>query len=199
MRTVVASDYSAARRDLARACGADLVVDPAVESPWTTFEDSTYLTRASGLFDLAVDSMTRLRAVPLLPWQRVLETAQRLGAGPRGPVVFECVGVPGVIEHVVSSAPLLTRVVVVGVCMEPDTFRPTMAINKEVELRFAFGYDPAEFHRALQLTASGRLDPTRLVTGTVGLDGVAAAFDALADPGTHAKVMVDPTSAATAP
>ena len=91
------------------------------------------------------------------------------------------------------------RVVVVGVCMEPDTFRPTMAINKEVELRFAFGYDPAEFHRALQLTASGRLDPRHLVTGTVGLGGVAAAFDALADPGTHAKVMVDPAGAATAP
>ncbi|EFQ82940.1 GroES-like protein [Aeromicrobium marinum DSM 15272] len=195
VRTVIASDYSPGRRELARRCGADVVVDPAAESPWSTFDDSRkYLTEASSLFELAVDSMTKLRAVPLLPWNRVLETAQKLGAGPRGPVVFECVGMPGVIEHIVSAAPLLTRVVVVGVCMEPDTFRPAMAINKEVELRFAFGYDPAEFHRALLLIAEGKVDPSPLVTDTVGLDGVADAFDRLADPERHAKILVDPSA-----
>ena len=193
VRTVIASDYSAGRRDLALRCGADVVVDPAAESPWTSFEHSRqYLTEASDLFALAVDSMHKLRAVPLLPWHRVLETAQKLGAGPRGPVVFECVGMPGVIEHIVSSAPLLSRIVVVGVCMEPDTFRPVMAINKEVELRFAFGYDPAEFHRALMLTADGKVDPTPLLTGTVGLDGVAGAFEQLGDPELHAKIMISP-------
>ena len=31
-----------------------------------------------------------------------------------------------------------------------------------------------------------------LITGTVGLDGVAAAFTALADPETHAKILIDP-------
>lgn len=193
VRMVIASDYSAGRRDLARRCGADVIVDPAAESPWSSFEHSkAYLTEASDLFGLAVDSMKKLRAIPLLPWHRVLETAQKLGAGPRGPVVFECVGMPGVIEHIVSSAPLLSRIVVVGVCMEPDTFRPVMAINKEVELRFAFGYDPAEFHRSLQLTSDGTVDPTPLLTGTVGLDGVADAFDQLGDPELHAKITIDP-------
>ena len=43
-------------------------------------------------------------------------------------------GVPGIIEQVVTAAPLQSRIVVVGVCMEPDTFRPSMAINKEVEV-----------------------------------------------------------------
>lgn len=193
VRMVIASDYSAGRRDLARRCGADVIVDPAAESPWSSFEHSkAYLTEASDLFGLAVDSMKKLRAIPLLPWHRVLETAQKLGAGPRGPVVFECVGLPGVIEHIVSNAPLLSRIVVVGVCMEPDTFRPVMAINKEVELRFAFGYDPAEFHRSLQLTSDGTVDPTPLLTGTVGLDGVADAFEQLGDPELHAKITIDP-------
>ena len=193
VRMVLASDYSAGRRDLARRCGADVIVDPAAESPWSSFEHSkAYLTEASDLFGLAVDSMKKLRAIPLLPWHRVLETAQKLGAGPRGPVVFECVGLPGVIEHIVSNAPLLSRIVVVGVCMEPDTFRPVMAINKEVELRFAFGYDPAEFHRSLQLTSDGTVDPTPLLTGTVGLDGVADAFEQLGDPELHAKITIDP-------
>ena len=34
MRTVVASDYSPGRRALAQRCGADVVVDPAEESPY---------------------------------------------------------------------------------------------------------------------------------------------------------------------
>jgi threonine dehydrogenase-like Zn-dependent dehydrogenase len=33
VRTVVASDYSAGRRALATACGAEVVIDPAVSSP----------------------------------------------------------------------------------------------------------------------------------------------------------------------
>src|SRR5664279_5518245 len=141
--------------------------------------------------------MKKLRKLPLVPWHRVMETAQKLGASPRGPVVFECVGMPGIIEQIVTAAPLLSRIVVVGVCMEPDTFRPSMAINKEVELRFAFGYDPAEFYRSLAMIAAGEVDPTPLITGTVGLDGVASAFEQLADPEQHAKILIDPSSTAT--
>jgi hypothetical protein len=37
-----------------------------------------------------------------------------------------------------------------------------------------------------------------LITGTVGLDGVATAFDALGDPETHAKILIDPARAAVA-
>ena len=95
--------------------------------------------------------MDKVTAVPLLPWAQLMRGAEKVGATPRGPVVFECVGVPGTIEHVVSSAPLLSRVVVVGVCMETDSFRPSMAINKEIELRFAFAYDPSEVEHKLDV------------------------------------------------
>lgn len=194
VKQVIASDYSAARRDLARRVGADVVVDPADESPWTSFEQSKkYLTEAPAVFELAFGTMDKLRAVPYLPWNRVMELAQKAGAAPKGPVVFECVGVAGVLEHIVSSAPLKARVVVVGVCMEPDTFRPVMAINKEVDLRFVFAYDPAEFFRTLGMIASGRIDPGPLITGTVGLDGVAGAFDDLGDAEQHAKILIDPS------
>jgi threonine dehydrogenase-like Zn-dependent dehydrogenase len=114
-------------------------------------------------------------------------------------VVFECVGVPGVIEEIISSAPIYSRVVVVGVCMEPDRFRPAMAINKEIDLRFVLGYTPLEFRDALHLLADGKVDGAPMITGTVGLDGVAAAFDALADPEVHAKILVDPKSDARTP
>ena len=103
------------------------------------------------------------------------------------------------IESVVSQAPLAARVVVVGVCMGGDCFRPSMAINKELDLRFVLCYTPLEFRDALHALADGKVDGSALVTGTVGLDGVAAAYDALGDPERHAKILVDPASAVTTP
>lgn len=194
VRHVIASDFSPGRRALAEKMGADVVVDPAQESPWASFAESKrYLTEAIALAELGLDAMDKLRAVPLLPWAHLMRAADKVGATPRGPVVFECVGVPGMIEHVVANAPLLTRVVVVGVCMGQDSFRPSMAINKEIDLRFVFAYDPSEFHQTLQWIASGKVDVRPLVTGTVGLDGVAGAFADLADPERHAKILVDPS------
>ncbi|MBM0126216.1 zinc-binding dehydrogenase [Pimelobacter simplex] len=194
VRHVIASDFSAGRRALAERMGADVVVNPADESPWASFAESKrYLTEAIALADLGIDAMDRLRAVPLLPWAHVLRAAEKAGATPRGPVVFECVGIPGMIEHVIANAPLLSRVVVVGVCMGEDSFRPSMAINKEIDLRFAFAYDPGEFHQTLQWIASGKVDVRPLVTGVVGLDGVAGAFEDLGDPERHAKILVDPS------
>ena len=199
VRHVVASDFSPGRRALAERCGADVVVDPGTESPWTSFEDSRYITDAKDLFDLALDTMGKLRRVPGLPWARVLRAAEVAGATPSGPVVFECVGVPGIIDQIVNAAPLASRVVVVGVCMEPDTIQPAMAINKEIDLRFVFAYQPHEFHETLQLIAHGKVDPTLLVTGTVGLAGVATAFEVLGDPERHAKILIDPASEVTTP
>ena len=47
-------------------------------------------------------------------------------------VIFECVGVPGVIEQIMMHAPRGARIVVVGVCMEQDHFEPFFGINKEL-------------------------------------------------------------------
>jgi threonine dehydrogenase-like Zn-dependent dehydrogenase len=87
-------------------------------------------------------------------------------------------------------------VVVVGVCMEPDVFRPAMAITKEIDLRFVIGYTPLEFRDTLHMLAEGKVDAGPILTGAVGLDGVEAAFAALGDPEAHAKILIDPSSAA---
>jgi threonine dehydrogenase-like Zn-dependent dehydrogenase len=47
------------------------------------------------------------------------------------------------------------------------------------------------------MLADGKINPTPLITGTVGLDGVKTAFAALANPEHHAKILVDPSSATT--
>jgi threonine dehydrogenase-like Zn-dependent dehydrogenase len=194
VRHVVASDFSAVRRDLAVQCGADDVVDPAATSPWAGFADSRkYYTRAPQVLDLAFSSMEQLRKVPLLPWAKVMRAAEKAGATPSGPVVFECVGVPGMIEHVIDSAPLYSRVVVVGVCMEPDTISPAMGVNKELSLQFVFAYDPSEYHQTLHLMADGKVDASLLHTDTIGLADVPAMFDELGSAEGQAKVLIDPS------
>ena len=199
VRTVIASDFSPGRRRLAEACGADAVIDPAIESPYASAQDHGHFTTVPAALDTALGAMERLQRLPL-PWHRVWRAAEAFGATtPKAPVVFECVGVPGVIDQIIASAPLFSRVVVVGVCMGADRIRPAMAINKEIDLRFVIGYTPIEFRDTLHMLAEGKVDPSPLVTGSVGLDGVEAAFTALADPDTHAKILVDPTSSAVAP
>ena len=44
----------------------------------------------------------------------------------------------------------------------------------------------------LRLIAEGEVDAASLVTATVGIDGVAAAFNDLANPERHTKIIVEP-------
>lgn len=198
VRTVVAADFSPGRRALASACGADVVVDPARDSPYTAVQRRGQLADIPAALELAVGTRERLGRLPF-GWWHAWRLGEALGASPKFPVVFECVGVPGVIESVLAGAPLFSRVVVVGVCVGPDQITPAMAINKELELRFVLGYTPLEFRDTLQMLAEGEVDPRPLITGTVGLGGVEAAFTALGDPEAHAKILIDPSSAATEP
>jgi len=198
VRTVVASDFSPGRRALAAACGADVVVDPTQDSPYTAAGDRGHLGDLPAALELAVGTREKLGRLPVR-WWHVWRAAEKLGAGPKHPVIFECVGVPGMIESIVDSAPLFSRVVVVGVCVGPDRFQPAMAINKEIDLRFVVAYTPLEFRDTLHMLAEGEVDPRPLITGEVGLEGVEAAFSALGDPERHAKILIDPRSPATEP
>ncbi len=198
VHTVVASDLSAGRRSLATACGADVVVDPREASPYAGEHARAHLTSVPAKVSLGLDTMDKLTRLPV-PWHHVWRAAEALGAKPKRPVVFECVGVPGIIENIITEAPLLSRIVVVGVCMSPDTIRPAMAINKEIDLRFVVGYSPLEFRDTLHMLAEGKVKADPIFTGTVGLGGVESAFDALADAGTHAKILIDPQSRQTIP
>ena len=198
VRSVIASDLSAGRRELARACGADVVVDPADGSPYRAAGDRGHLETMPAGLELTVGTVEKLQRLPL-PWHNAWRAIEALGIKPKAPVIFECVGVPGMIEQIVSAAPLLSRVVVVGVCMGADRFRPSMAINKEIDLRFVLAYSPLEYRDTLHMIADGKVDPRPLLTGKVGLAGVGAAFDALGDPEVHAKILIDPLSTATMP
>jgi threonine dehydrogenase-like Zn-dependent dehydrogenase len=166
---VIAADFSPRRRAAAERLGADIVIDPAKESPHDRWE---------GLG---------------VPKSRAAQGMMRMmGQTFAQPVVFECVGSPGVLQALIEAAPAGAQIVVAGVCMETDRIEPSIAITKEIELTFVLGYTPEEFAETLHQIAEGVIDVSHLVTGTVGLDGVADAFRALGDPEAHVKILVQP-------
>ncbi len=107
-------------------------------------------------------------------------------------VIFECVGVPGMIDRLMKEAPRAARIIVAGVCMEDDRFRPMLGIHKELSLQFVLGYAPHEFAGTLDAIAEGRIDVSQLITGRVSLGEVPQAFETLRSPGDHAKILVEP-------
>jgi threonine dehydrogenase-like Zn-dependent dehydrogenase len=112
--------------------------------------------------------------------------------GRRSPVVFDAIGVPGTLGEVIRAAPAMGRVCVVGSCMQPDTVRPLQAQAKQLTIIFSFAYEPFEFADTLRAIAEGEIDVTPMMTGSCGIDGVAAAFDALGRPDEHVKILVEP-------
>jgi threonine dehydrogenase-like Zn-dependent dehydrogenase len=118
--------------------------------------------------------------------------AWREADGVRTPVIFEAVGVPGMIDEAMRIAPKDARILVVGACMQEDRFHPIVGIGRELNLQFALGYEPGEFSAALNSIAEGKVDLAPWLTATVGIDGIPQAFRDLADPEEHAKIMVTP-------
>jgi threonine dehydrogenase-like Zn-dependent dehydrogenase len=118
-------------------------------------------------------------------WRRVTGGMQPL-------VIFEAIGVPGLLDQAMKAAPAQSRIVVVGVCMETDHVHPAVGIFKELRIQFVLGYDPFEFADTLRTIAEGEIDVSPLITGVCGLDGVPDAFAVLGDPEQHVKILVEP-------
>lgn len=115
------------------------------------------------------------------------------GGGGRGPtVIFDAIGVPGIIELAMSQAPRRSQIVIVGVCMETDRFWPAIGINKELSLQFVLGWTAEEFRESMVAIAEGTIPTEPFITGEVGVDGVAGAFETLATPDHHVKILVRP-------
>lgn len=154
IETIIASDFSATRRQLALTMGASQVIDP----------------RSASLSDA---------------WRAA-------GNGITPPVIYDAVGVPGMIDNLMQEAPERSQILVAGVCMPPDTIRPFLGIAKRLNLQFVLGWTPENFVASLHDLAEGRIDGSKLISGEVGLDGVPQAFADLGDPDAHVKIMVRP-------
>ena len=116
--------------------------------------------------------------------------AWRTVDGLRPLVIFEAVGVPGMINEAMRVAPRHARILIVGACMQQDQIYPMLGIGRELNLQFVLAYEPAEFNYALMAIADGRVDLGPWITGRVGIDDVPQAFTDLGNPEAHAKILV---------
>jgi len=122
--------------------------------------------------------------LPLMP------QVEKIAGDPPG-IIFECVGAPGLLGSTMMEAPRLAKIVIAGVCQQPDTIVPLMGIVKELNLQFVFGYRAADFDYVIAMIASGRVEVDAMVTDIVTLDELPVAFEALRHPTHQCKVMLE--------
>ena len=159
---------------------------------------------------LALDGVEAIVAVDPVAGRR--ELAQKMGAthvidpedggemelidelaGEEKPVViYECVGRPFLVSSLIDRAPVRSCIVFVGLCTEEVSILPFVAMQKELDLLFAFYYAPEDFMAAVQAIVDDAIDWKLWVTGKVGIDGVAEAFEVLSAPNDHVKILVEP-------
>jgi threonine dehydrogenase-like Zn-dependent dehydrogenase len=148
---IVAADFSASRRELAREMGADVVVNPADESPW-----SAWRRVAWGAPDDVHDRMALF--------------------GRPSQVVYEMVGRNGVLGDVIDHCQIGARILSCGGASE-DTIHTTTAHMKGVNIQIGGGPMPDDWYACLDLVIGGELDPTPLIGETVPLEDLADAIE----------------------
>ena len=172
---ILAADFSASRRAAAEALGADLVIDPAVSSPYAHWPELEFTEGLSS---------------PLL---------ESVYTRPDAPNIFDCVGAVGLIDQVMTHAPVHSHVVVVGACTHRDHFEPIQGIQKELTLEFSFAYTLDEFRQSLQNIARYPDLAATLITQQLPLADTAHAFDVLAEQPEEVKILIAPQAADAGP
>ena len=164
---IVAVDFVASRRDTALAMGADVVVDPAEISPFAAWKDVATASK---------ETMKDMMALAGLP----------------GCVVFECVGIPGVLDSIIKGCERGTRIMSVGGPPQGDHLHTLTAKRKGLNIQFGGGPLPEHWTEAFEAVCSGSLDVRPMMGQNVGLDGVAQALDDSRDANGPARIIVVP-------
>ena len=127
----------------------------------------------------------------------VVDPADPVGAaeralGGKADVVFECVGVPGLIAQAVSKVRNRGTILLLGLCTRPDTFNSFAMLSKEVRLVTSAFFTVQDFEQALDALASGAAEPRLMVTDTIGLDATPEVFESLKRRTHQCKVLIAP-------
>lgn len=115
-------------------------------------------------------------------------------AGGPPDVIFDCVGVPGIIQNAINLSRARGTIVVVGVCMKEDKVIPINAILKELKLQFVLGYVEEDFATVLSFLQAGKINAKAMVTDRVRFDSLPDAFEGLRQPGNQIKMMIMPNA-----
>ncbi len=107
-------------------------------------------------------------------------------------LIFECVGVPGMIAQCIDRAPYGAEIIVLGFCSAPDTLIPAYAVVKEVTLKFSIAFSKADLQFAVEMLAAGRVNAKEMITQVVSFKDLPEVFENLKKPSNQCKVILDP-------
>jgi (R,R)-butanediol dehydrogenase/meso-butanediol dehydrogenase/diacetyl reductase len=107
-------------------------------------------------------------------------------------IVYECVGVPGLIAQAAEQVRNKGTVLILGLCTKPDSFVPFAVLSKEIRLQTSAFFKLQEYEAALDALDAGAAQPRLLVTDTVSLEQLPASFEALKQRTHHCKILIAP-------
>lgn len=110
----------------------------------------------------------------------------------RATLVYECVGLPGLLQQIIQSVAFGARIVMGGYCMEADQLLVFSAQNKRLTVHFAGGEEPQDMALALRSIATGTIDVTPWIGARIGLGGVGDALANISAPNAAIRTVVDP-------
>ncbi len=112
--------------------------------------------------------------------------------GGKADIVFECVGVPGLIAQAVDQVRSRGTILLLGLCTKPDTFNSFAMLSKEVKLVTSAFFTVPEYRASLDALAEGAIEPRLLVTDTISLADTPAVFESLKHRTSQCKVLIAP-------
>ncbi|MET0239780.1 MAG: zinc-binding dehydrogenase [Sphingobium sp.] len=112
--------------------------------------------------------------------------------GRRANLVYECVGLPGLLQQIITGVGFGARIVMGGYCMEPEQLLVFAAQNKRLNIQFAAGEEPQDMALALQSIADGRIDVRPWLGTRIGLNAVSGAMASMSGAGAPVRTVVDP-------
>jgi threonine dehydrogenase-like Zn-dependent dehydrogenase len=164
---ILAVDFEPSRRSTAVVMGADMAIDPRDISPYQAWRDL-----AAGSPESTKEMMSM--------------------AGPPGCVVFECVGIPGVLDSIFKGCERGTRIFSVGGPPEGEHLHTLVAKRKGLSVQFGGGPSMAHWNEAFEAVCSGSLDVSPMLGPTVNLDEVPDALVAARNANGPARIIVKP-------
>ncbi|HET8710859.1 MAG TPA: alcohol dehydrogenase catalytic domain-containing protein [Spongiibacteraceae bacterium] len=111
----------------------------------------------------------------------------------RPTIVYECVGVPGLLNEMMRAVGFGAKIVMGGFCIDPEEIFVPCGQMKRLKIHFACGEEQQDLDLALRAIADGRIDVTPWLSGPrIGLSGVADALEKMKSPTAPVRTVVDP-------
>jgi (R,R)-butanediol dehydrogenase/meso-butanediol dehydrogenase/diacetyl reductase len=159
-----------------------------------------FWARRAGASQVVVQDIAdhqRERALAMGATGFAVDPADPVGAaeralGGKADIVFECVGLPGLIAQAVQQVRNRGTILLLGLCTRPDTFNSFAMLSKEVRLVTSAFFTRQEYEAALDALNAGAAEPRLLVTDTIALADTPERFEALRRRTHDCKVLIAP-------